>query len=525
MIRKLTITLSPSEALSALSALHAPPRDVAAAPGTSAASAVFGARLGQEVARAFDAWARPLDVLGQCLDWLERRDVCSVERPRARAGAQREPTWRSPAELRVDVRALARDVAAEAEEPDSRARATAWALRAVLRHLASTSLHAADLRAGNERIPAAEALASYDTAMATAGFGPNAAPPPRLAHLAPRRGAAAKAPPVVEAPAPKVERPAAAAKPAAKPAPDPAPKREAPPAPAPKAGKKGAEKKSKPGANAGFGGLPDDAMPEDRRTGDVYGPRGLTLDAEFFLTEAGIAAWPCDVPSLEKGRRRVVTKLHPDRAGEASTSAFHRAIKGHAELLKKLTAAGAPAAVATPPPPAPAPVPAPDPTPAATVEAVAPAPARKPRTRKPRPDATTSQVRETAPAPAPPAPPVPSPAKATATTYEWPPRPPEPPPAKVVAAPPPTVSAPPPAPSHRGATVHDPLSDDAEFFVREARLSWPCDVGTLQKAWRAMSARYRRRKAAAPSTAAPDELTRVSRGYAKLLELAGARSA
>ncbi len=350
MIRRLQITLRPSEALSALVSLHGFVDDETVAPGTSAATHAFGARMGQEVARAFEAHARSLDVLGGCLDWLERRGLARVERSRAR-GAPKLCAWQRPTELRVEVRPLTRDVFAEAGEPDSPARATAWALRMVLRHLASSGLHACDVRSGSERVPAAEALASYDAALSAVGYGANAPAPVRLAHLAPRgkrRDDVVEEPVATPAPAPKP-----AEKVAAKVAPKPAEKVSAKvaPKPAEKVNAKPVEKpaervnaKATPRSSAatGFGGLPDDAVPEDRRSGEVYSARGLTLDAEFFLVEATIAAWPCDVKALERGRRLVVSKLHPDRAGEASTSAFHRAIKGHAELLKKLSAMPAP---------------------------------------------------------------------------------------------------------------------------------------------------------------------------------------
>jgi hypothetical protein len=405
MIRRIQLSLRPSEALAALTSLHAPPGDVSASPGASSAAAVFGQRLGQEVARAFDAHARALDVLGQCLDWLERRGLCDVSRPRARAGV-REPTWRAEADVKVDVRALVRDLVAERDDPDSKARASAWATRAVLRHLAGTSLHACEVRVGSERIPAAEALAAYDTELSLVGYGPHAAPPARLAHLA--KGARRKddpseaPPPVVKVEAVKVEAAARVTKvkpvEAAAPKVDAAsPKVEA----APKVETKRPRTKEKP-FGGGFGGLPDDAAPEDRRAGDVFSTRGLTLDAEFFLTEAAIAVWPCDAASLERGRRAVVTRLHPDRAGEASALAFHRAIKGHADLVKKLPTTPVAPAATTPPAPVVASA-----TVSAVVEVTPPAavtkPARRPRPRAPR-DATT-------------------PATATATTFEWPPRP------------------------------------------------------------------------------------------------------
>ena len=79
MIRRIQISLRPSDALVALVALHGPAADGPAPPGTSAATYSFGLRAGQEIARAFEAHARSLDVFGQCLDWLERRGIATVE--------------------------------------------------------------------------------------------------------------------------------------------------------------------------------------------------------------------------------------------------------------------------------------------------------------------------------------------------------------------------------------------------------------------------------------------------------------
>jgi hypothetical protein len=205
--------------------------------------------------------------------------------------------------------------------------------------------------------------------------------------------------------------PAAKAAPASKAAPVARPTPAAKVKPAPKA-----RVDEKPRATApprrpsvGFGGLPDDALPEDRRTGDVYGARGLTLDAEFFLTEAAIVEWPCDVKALERGRRLVVSKLHPDRAGDEATTSFHRAIKGHAELIKKLapTSSAAPTS-ATPVVDDEKPAPAP-----ATVSAVVEKPAVIPAPKRPRAKPTaTATVNPPPPAPV-----------ASGSTYEWPPRP------------------------------------------------------------------------------------------------------
>lgn len=440
MIRKLNVSVIPSEALVALVALYAP-----SSHARSLATETFGPRFGQEVARAFEAHARALDVFGQCVDWLERRGLAVVERPRMRTGV-RHPTWRCAVELHVDVRELARALEDERDDPDSKARASAWSLRMVLRALASNALYEVTAsRSGSERSPVAELLAACEVAFASAGFGPNAQPPPRLAHLATRapRATAAVAEPTTTA------APPAATKTHAPPKEPGAPTAKKPVDAKPTATKKSADAKKKP--FVGFGGLPDDAVPEDRRTGDKYGPRGLTLDAEFFLTEAGIEAWPCDVATLERGRRLAVTKLHPDRAGEASATAFHRAVKGHAELLRKLADAPKPATAptattapnATPTasgdsgrrsaggPVAPA-----APATAATASGVRPTTASAPARAPKAPRAPRTQP-ATPPAPAPPP-------SSTGTVCEWPPRPVSvaPPPAPKPAAKP----APPPAP-------------------------------------------------------------------------------
>ncbi len=491
MIRRIQISLRPADALVALVSLHAPAGDPSAPPGASSSSWTFGARFGAEVGRVLDGHARALDVFGQCLDWLERRGLAKVERARARNGLK-PMTWLCPAELRVDVRALLREVEEEGDAVDPVAKANVWALRAVLRHLAHHTLHVGDVKVGAERASAAEALGSFDAAMGTVGYGANAAPPPRLAHLRTRRGEEPEvrvAEPKVEAPKTQPTKVTAAKVEATKtqPAKVTAAKVEATKTEtakpetakahgtkadspntatakaeatkvaratteAPKAEAKRAKAPPPPrsASGAGFGGLPDDAVSEDRRAGEQYSARGLTLDAEFFLTEAAIATWPCDARTLEQGRRALVSRLHPDRAGEDSTAAFHRAIKGHAELLKKLSATAtstvtekptektaappAPVASVTPEKPAETSVEKP-----ADVPAAKPAKTRRPRTpREPAVAAAVTAAQSVEPA-APTAIPStpPPPPSATGSTFEWPPRAPTPekPTAVVTAAP------------------------------------------------------------------------------------------
>jgi hypothetical protein len=119
----------------------------------------------------------------------------------------------------------------------------------------------------------------------------------------------------------------------------------------------------------------------------------------------------------------VVTRLHPDRAGEASALAFHRAIKGHAELVKKLPAT---------PPAAPAATSAPTAAPeSATVSAVVEVtppgavtkPVRRSRPRVVRDATTTATATATGEHPRATRSVVVPVEPASTTTFEWPPRP------------------------------------------------------------------------------------------------------
>ncbi|MFO0560310.1 MAG: hypothetical protein U0269_20000 [Polyangiales bacterium] len=92
-------------------------------------------------------------------------------------------------------------------------------------------------------------------------------------------------------------------------------------------------KKSKP---TSFGGLPDDAVPEDRSgEREVLSARGLTPDAEFFLTEASLG-WPCEGRALDAARKALLLRFHPDRAGEAGVEKFQRAMRGYHSLVRAL---------------------------------------------------------------------------------------------------------------------------------------------------------------------------------------------
>ncbi len=127
---------------------------------------------------------------------------------------------------------------------------------------------------------------------------------------------------------------------------------------------KKARKKAKP--TTSFGGLPDDAEPEDRsREKEQLGARGLVLDAEFFLDEA-VLPWPCEARALDSARKSLLVRFHPDRAGDAGVEKFQRAMRGYHVLVRALEKLGsntraadhgprvAAAHATQPPPPAPA---------------------------------------------------------------------------------------------------------------------------------------------------------------------------
>jgi hypothetical protein len=102
---------------------------------------------------------------------------------------------------------------------------------------------------------------------------------------------------------------------------------------------RGANKRPK-GPPTSFGGLPDDAEPEDRSAKrEALGPRGLVLDAEFFVDEAAIP-WPCDAMTLDRARKSLLVRFHPDRAGAAGVEMFQRAMRGYGALARALERVG-----------------------------------------------------------------------------------------------------------------------------------------------------------------------------------------
>jgi outer membrane biosynthesis protein TonB len=451
MMRKLSLAWGPSPTLSALGVLGASRRR------GRAVTAVHD-ELRRELRRALASLEAALGPMVTCLPWLECRGVLrttrgavSLEGPLG--GCLRE------AVIQVDLAQLDASVSAEARGVDGKAHCVLFALRAVLRALTRDDLFTVtSVKAGARRIELDAALREVERVAKRQGFRDESAVPARFA-------------PHVEAPEPAARRtaPPPEAPPRAKPV------AKEPVAPEPARPKRTRARKAE---SVGFGGLPDDAESDAPPVEAPRDPDVPGVDGRFFLETAGIAAWPCGRDVLDRARRAVIARLHPDRAGDDAARDFHRAIKGHLELagiLERLRPLR---------PEAPASAPVSEVT-APVVEAPAPTP-RAPRPRRARVTA------EPTPQPTP-----------SGAVQEWPPPPP--------AAPPPAAPPPPEL----------PRDDDAAYFLREASLSWPCDDATLQSAWTALGAQLRRRT---PASMAAASYARASRGY-ELLRRAVRRAA
>lgn len=460
MMRKLSVTWGPSPTLSALGVLGASRRR------GRAVTAVHD-ELRRELRRALVSLESALSPMVTCLPWLESRGVLrstrgavSLEGPLG--GCLRE------AVVQVDLAQLDASVSAEARGVDGKAHCVLFALRAVLRALTRDDLFTVtSVKAGARRIELDAALREVERVAKRQGFRDESAVPARFA-------------PHVEAPEPAARRttPPPEAPPRAKPVvKETVAKESVTPEPArPK------RPRARKAESVGFGGLPDDAESDAPPVEAPRDPDVPGVDGRFFLETAGIAVWPCGRDVLDRARRAVIARLHPDRAGDDAARDFHRAIKGHLELagiLERLRPLHPEAPASAPVVEVTAPVVE---APAPVVEAPAP---RVPRPRRAR---VTHE-----------APPTVAPSSAV---QEWPPPPPAPPP---TAPPPPEL----------------PRDDDAAYFVREASLSWPCDDATLQSAWAALGAQLRRRT---PASVAAASYARASRGY-ELLRRAVRRAA
>jgi hypothetical protein len=419
------------------------------------AATVVHDELRRELRRALTSLESALGPMATCLPWLESRGVLraargavSLEGPLS--GCLRDTT------VHVDLAELDASVSAEVRGVDGKAHSILFALRAVLRALTRDDLFTVtSVKAGARRIELDAALREVERVAKRQGFRDESAVPARFAPRveAPEPTARRTAPPPESSPRAKtVAKETVAKETVAKET--VRPKRTRAPKP----------------ESVGFGGLPDDAESDAPPVEAPRDPDVPGVDGRFFLETAGIAVWPCGRDVLDRARRAVIARLHPDRAGDDAARDFHRAIKGHLELagiLERLRPLRPEAPVNAPTPQVTAPV------------AEAPAPPRAPRPRRAR------VTGEPAPQPAP-----------SGAVQEWPPPPP--------AAPPPPTAPPPPA---------LPRDDDAAYFLREASLSWPCDDAALQSAWAALGAQLRRRT---PASVAATSYARASRGFALL---------
>ncbi len=448
-MRKLSLAWGPSPTLSALGVLGASRRR------GRAVTAVHD-ELRRELRRALASLEAALNPMVTCLPWLESRGVLRTTRGAvslegALGGCLRE------AVIQVDLAELDATVSTESRGVDGKAHCVLFALRAVLRALTRDDLFTVtSVKAGARRIELDAALREVERVAKRQGFRDESAVPARFA-------------PHVEAPEPAARR--TAPQPEAPPRAKPVAKEPVTPEPArPK------RTRARKAESVGFGGLPDDAESDAPPVEAPRDPDVPGVDGRFFLETAGIAAWPCGRDVLDRARRAVIARLHPDRAGDDAARDFHRAIKGHLELagiLERLRPLRPEAPASAPVSEVPAPV----------VQAPAPTP-RAPRPRRAR--VTNEGPPEVVP---------------SGAVQEWPPPPPAPPPA----APPPEL----------------PRDDDAAYFLREASLPWPCDDASLQSAWAALGAQLRRRT---PASTAAASYARASRGY-ELLRRAVRRAA
>lgn len=358
-LRRLSFSIEPTPTLDAMALL------VSAAPPVAGRVALVDPRLVRSVTRALDPHAALLARFVTLSAWLARHDHARIT-PAAAGRRTVSPAWRARVDVALNLRALARGLAAEGGRVDGPHHTALFAARALLQASAAGPLWVVtSLRAGSQEVTTTEALRALEALARDSALRDGAMPrrfdptrPPRVARVATPE-APTPAPPTPAPPAapvvPAAKPPAGRTKPAAK---APPPAVEAPSTPDAPSARVRARKRTAeapPSAQGGFGGLPDDAtseLPPVPRP-EPRSARGLGLDAEFFLEVAELHAWPCAQPVLHAARRRVIARLHPDHAGDHAGREFHRALKGFAELLP-LCAHDAPAPV---PPPVAAPAP------------------------------------------------------------------------------------------------------------------------------------------------------------------------
>lgn len=329
-LRTISVQMRSSAALDALFVLERAP----------SVSVALRAALQQELERARE----PLSLLAECLWWLAESKLFRRDRAANKAAASWRPgkPVRSAAlfegELTLDVPKLA----AQVETGDEHARVTSVAARNVLDALRSDAwVSSVDARSGRVRADAGalarEVRAHLERAERAAQKAAERSARAQREHEREEREREAR-----EARERQERRAARSARRAEQQAREERERqeREEREARAKRAksaegaaSKKGKRSKGKP---TSFGGLPDDAEPEDRtREPEQLGKRGLPLDAEFFLDEAALA-WPIDGRTLESARKSLLVRFHPDRAGDAGVEKFQRAMRGYQALVKAI---------------------------------------------------------------------------------------------------------------------------------------------------------------------------------------------
>jgi hypothetical protein len=306
-LRTISFRVKPSPALSALFTLDTSPT----------MGATFRAALDDELSRVRE----PLSLLAECVWWLADRKHFR----RTRDGAKDSGAWKPgkpvrttslfDGELAVDVAELS----AEVESGDEAARVTSVAVRSVADALRDGALVIADdARAGRIRTTVAGLAKEIRAHLERAE---------RAAHRAAERSAKEEERERQARERERIERARERDEKRAR-------EEEARRAREARSTKAHAGKrKAKPSS---FGGLPDDAEPEDRtKEREQLSPRGLPLDAEFFLDEARLP-WPCEARALDSARKVLLARFHPDRAGEGATAQFQRAMRGYQALIKAI---------------------------------------------------------------------------------------------------------------------------------------------------------------------------------------------
>ncbi len=313
MVRKVTFTVRPAPALGAL---------LTFAQATRTHRSGLGDRLEREVALALESSARSLDPVPELLRWLTRRGLARTSGYVHAAGIAAETT------VTFDLRAVVAAALAQGPRVDGRAYTDLYSIRSLVRSVRETELLSIDgVLLGRQADTTRSLLRAIESACRETALRDASVVPKAFARVMP--GSA---------------QPAAKAAPTAPPQPKaPPPKKVAPPEPAAAAGSFGGS----------FGGLPDDATSPPIAPEIPLSPRGLTLDAEFFLESARLKVWPCSAKVLTRARRAVLIELHPDRAGEGSVARFRSALKGFEDLALALSSTPPPAREAKPQPPTP----------------------------------------------------------------------------------------------------------------------------------------------------------------------------